>query len=89
LNFYASPEASSGYARFQSDWLKHNASYCPNELFNASEHPEIFSEEAWSVATYAYDCVVAFAVALSRATDPSNGVEVVNHFRQVRFDGAS
>jgi len=89
LNFYASPEASSGYARFQSDWLKHNASYCPNELFNASEHPEIFSEEAWSVATYAYDCVVAFAVALSRATDPSNGVEVASHFRQVRFDGAS
>ena len=89
LHFLASPESTAGYSRFQADWLTRNASDCANPFFNASEHPEIFTQEAWNVAAYAYDCVVTFAAAMSAAVDPADGVEVAAKFRQVQFDGAS
>eukprot|EP00966_Prymnesium_polylepis_P199610 4626136-Prymnesium_polylepis.1 len=84
-----SPESTAGYSRFQADWATRNASDCANPFFNASEYPEIFTQEAWNVAAYAYDCVVTFAAAMSAAVDPADGVEVAAKFRQVQFDGAS
>ena len=89
LNFYPSPEASAGYHRMLADWKTHNASECENPFFNATDHPEIFAKDPWNVAAYTYDCVIAFAIAMSRAVNPADGVEVADQFRQVRFDGAS
>jgi hypothetical protein len=48
-----------------------------------------FSTEAWNVAAYAYDCVIAFAIAFSQSTDFNNGFEVVARFREARFNGAT
>ena len=89
LNFFASPEASAGYARFQAVWDTLNETDCTNPFFNASDSPEILGTDAWNVAAYAYDCVVAFGIAMSRAADPADGVEVAARFREVAFDGAS
>eukprot|EP00966_Prymnesium_polylepis_P194546 4510191-Prymnesium_polylepis.1 len=52
-------------------------------------HPKIFESEPWNVAAYTYDCVIALAIAMSRAANPADGVEVSDKFRSARFDGAS
>ena len=97
-HFYASPQGFDGYARFQADWKTRSAADCANPFFNASDVPArsanpsekaIYTNEAWDVAAYMYDCVVAFAAAMSRAIDPADGVEVGRLFREVQFDGAS
>ena len=87
LNFYASPEASAGYARFSADWATRTAAECPNPLFNATE--DLFATAPWNVAAYAYDCVITFAMAMSAAVDPSDGNEVAAKFREVTFNGAT
>jgi hypothetical protein len=56
---------------------------------NTSAVADPFGTEAWLVATFAYDCVIALAIALSRSTDFNNGAEVAERFREARFDGAS
>ena len=89
LSFFASPESTSGFARFQTDWRRRNASDCENPLFNATDHPDLFTTDVWEVAAFVYDCVVTFAAAMSAAVDPADGVEVAVKFREVHFDGAS
>eukprot|EP00966_Prymnesium_polylepis_P030176 701419-Prymnesium_polylepis.1 len=87
LNFYASPEASAGYARFSADWATHTATECPNPLFTATD--SLFTTAPWNVAAYAYDCVMTLAMAMSAAVDPSDGAEVAAKFREVAFNGAT
>jgi len=89
LNFFASPEATAGYRRLASYWQTANDTECENPFFNASDHPDIFGGEPWNVAAYTYDCVIAFAIAMSRAVNPADGLEVAALFREVTFDGSS
>jgi ABC-type branched-subunit amino acid transport system substrate-binding protein len=56
---------------------------------NTSAVADPFGTEAWNAAAYAYDCVIAFAIAFSRSTDFQNGAEVTARFREARFDGAT
>jgi hypothetical protein len=59
------------------------------DVMNTSAVVNPFDFEAFNVAAYAYDCVVAFAVAFSRSNDFNNGAEVAARFREARFDGAT
>jgi hypothetical protein len=56
---------------------------------NKSVASDPFGVPARDVAAYAYDCVIAFAIAFSRSNDFSNGGEVAARFREARFDGAT
>lgn len=56
---------------------------------NTSAVSDPFSTDPYYVAAYAYDCVVAFAIAFSRSIDFSDGAEVAARFREARFDGAT
>ena len=91
LNFYSSPEASEGYARFQQDWASHADADCAAAMpfFDVATQQAFWTTDAWNVAAYAYDCVVAMAAAMSQAVDPSDGTEVTSHFRNIAFSGAS
>eukprot|EP00966_Prymnesium_polylepis_P325115 7381097-Prymnesium_polylepis.2 len=89
LSFFASPMGTVGFSRFGDHWKARNASDCPNPFFNASEHPEIFVSEPWTIAAFAYDCVVAMASALSQVADMEDGDALAARFREARFDGAS
>eukprot|EP00966_Prymnesium_polylepis_P014616 337424-Prymnesium_polylepis.1 len=88
LQLASSPEGSSGYTRFQNSWTTQNASVCENPFFNASDDP-LFTTAPWNVAAFAYDCVVALAIAVSHAVDPTDGAQVAARFREVEFDGAT
>jgi ABC-type branched-subunit amino acid transport system substrate-binding protein len=59
------------------------------DVMNASAVADPFDTEGWNIAAYAYDCVIAFAIAFSRSTDFSNGAEVAARFREARFEGAT
>ena len=75
LNFYGSPEASAGYARFQADWPTHaGTGDCANTFFDADAIDGLWTTEAWNVAAFAYDCVVAFAAASPSMTKDGVGV---------------
>ena len=87
LHFFASPEASPGYARFLADWATHTGADCADPTVSASD--SLFSSPPWHVAAFTYDCVVSLAIAASRAVDSADGAEVAARFREVRFDGAT
>ena len=55
-----------------------------------SAYPTLFTTDApYDVGSFAYDCVIAFAIAMARSVDPTDGDEVSRAFRQVSFGGAS
>ena len=84
LSFAPSPQGTAGYDRYLSAFQAEELSQCTNDLFNVSDYPTIFnSSEPYEVGAFAYDCVVSFALAMSRAADPDDGDEVFNEFKQV------
>mmetsp|Transcript_27157 Transcript_27157/g.67229 ORF Transcript_27157/g.67229 Transcript_27157/m.67229 type:complete len:877 (-) Transcript_27157:365-2995(-) len=89
LNFYVSPQGSSGYDRFSSAWRSAEPSDCANDVFAASSVDGLFSSP-FPVAAYAYDCVVALAAAAARAPGgPSNSSALYEELLGVAFEGAS
>ena len=90
LTFLPSARGTAGYARYTAELQKHNISECENDFFNVTDYPTIYSTDSpYDVGASAYDCVVAFAIAMARSEDPSDGDEVYASFKQLVFDGAS
>ena len=89
FTFQASPLGTAGYSRYTASLNAQAMSECANDMFNVSDYPTIYSREPHAVGAFAYDCVVSLAVAMARASDPDDGDEVFNAFKQLTFDGAS
>ena len=68
-------------------WRAASPAACANDLFDASLVMD--GGEPDPMAPFAYDAVVALAVALDRAADASNGTAVLDELRGVSWEGAS
>jgi len=84
LNFYVSSSGSDGFVRFKEAWASAQPSDCENSVFAADA--SLFSAEPFHVAAFAYDCMVAVAVAVSNST---RGAAAYTAFLATDFDGAS
>ena len=90
LAFRASPVGTAGYSRYAAEFTSQQLSECENGHFNVTDYPTIFSNSnAFDMWAYAYDCVVATAIAIARSTDPTDGDEVYTNLKRAAFDGAS
>ena len=61
----SSPEASASFA-FEAGGPPAGTGECANQFFDADAVEGLWTTEAWNVAAFAYDCVVAFAAAMGR-----------------------
>ena len=87
LSLQASPIFADGYARFTEMWARSTPADCQNSLFavNAS----IFAQPPDPNCAFAYDSVIAIALALGAAAPSRDGDTVQRLLRRLSFDGAS
>ena len=95
LNFFPSPEDTSGFARLLSRWAERREDDCVNPLFNLSRFPEVHDAPLRPINGYLYDAVLAlgFSIALRRrqnaTIDARFGPAAFELLLNLTFDGAS